>query len=82
MKYRDLIRFLTWFGTGALLLTGIALATTALFEQIVKPTDMHLAGLLSAVLMIYLLPLGALTLAVAGLMKLGISIIIKKHPRF
>ena len=66
--------WLCWLGGGLLLLTAIAFAATAIYEKIVPPTDMHLPGLLTAVMMIYAIPIGVILLALAGLMRIGASI--------
>lgn len=66
--------WLCWLGGGLLILTAIAFASTAIYEWIVPPTDMHLPGLLTALMMLYAAPIGGLLLALAGLMRIGTSI--------
>lgn len=61
-------------GGGALvLLTIIAFLATAIYETIVPPTDMHLPGLLTAAMMLYVAPIGGILLVFGGLMWIGIS---------
>ena len=69
--FQRLTAWLCWFGGGVLLLTAIAFAATAIYEWIVPPTDMHLSGLLTAVIMFYVAPFGGVLLALAGLMRIG-----------
>jgi len=69
--FQRLTAWICWFGGGLLLLTAVAFAATAIYEWIVPPTDMHLPGLLTAVMMFYIAPVGGILLALAGLMRIG-----------
>lgn len=61
-------------GGGALvLLTISAFFATAIFETIVPPTDMHLPGLLTAAMMLYVAPIGGILIVLGGLMWIAIS---------
>ena len=57
--------WLCCLGGGLLLLTAIAFAATAIYERMVPPTDMHLPGLLTAVMILYAAPIGGILLAMA-----------------
>lgn len=54
-------------GGALVLLTLIAFFATAIYETIVPPTDMHLAGLLTAVMLFYVAPFGGVLLVLGGL---------------
>lgn len=60
-----------WIGCGLLVLTVMAFSATAIYESIVEPSDMHLPGLLTAVIIFYAVPTGFILLALGGLMRLG-----------
>jgi hypothetical protein len=64
--------WLCWSGGGLILLTLVAFVSAAIYEWIVPPTDMHLPGLLTAVMMFCVAPVGAILLALGGLMRLGL----------
>jgi hypothetical protein len=69
-------------GGGALvLLTVIAFLTTAIYETIVPPTDTHLPGLLTAAMMLYVLPVGGILLVSGGLMWIGSSFVGRRSRR-
>jgi len=60
-------------GGGALVaLTLVAFVATAIYETLVPPTDMHLPGLLTAAMMLYVAPIGGVLLVLGGLMWIGI----------
>ncbi len=85
MKKSDIIlimvskvgKFLLLAGSSCVLLTAIAFVATAVYESIVPPTDMHLPGLLTACLMVYLAPVGGIAIIVGGL--LSISVLFIRH---
>ena len=57
-------------GTACLGIVGLAFVVAAVYEQIKSPTDMHLPGLVSAMLLLYLAPIGGLLIILAGLLLL------------
>lgn len=59
-------RRLLWGALICLVLPALAWLGTALWERLVPPTDMHLPGLLTALLVLYLAPAG-LVLLLLGL---------------
>ena len=61
---------LFWGGIGCLLITMIAFVGTAIYEWIIPPTDMHLPGLITAVLMFYVAPSGVVLLVLRGLLRI------------
>ena len=65
--------WLCWFGGGLLLLTAIAFTATAIYEWIVPPADMHLPGLLTAAMILYVAPIGGILLVLGGMMWIGVS---------
>jgi hypothetical protein len=68
-------------GGGALiLLTLVAFFGCAIYEWIVPPTDMHLPGLLTAVMMFYVAPIGGVALLLGGLMRMLASLL--EHRKF
>ena len=72
----------SFLGGGALvLLTLIAFLATAIYETIVPPTDMHLPGLLTAVMMLYVAPVGGILLVLGGLTWIGISLVDRNSGR-
>jgi len=72
----------TCIGGGALvLLTIIAFFATAIFETIVPPTDMHLPGLLTAAMMLYVAPVGGILLVLGGLVWIGSSFVGRRSRR-
>ena len=64
-RLRGVARRLLWGALACLLLPALALLGTALYEELVPPTDMHLPGLLTAMLVLYLAPVGAVLLVLA-----------------
>ena len=73
--------WLFFFGLGLLLLTLLAFAATAIYEWISPPTDMHLAGLLTAVLMFHVAPVGAVLFASGGLAWIGLTLAQRRNPK-
>jgi hypothetical protein len=65
-RLRGTAHWLLWGALLCLVLPILALLGTALYERLVPPTDMHLPGLLTAMLILYVAPLG-LVLLVLGL---------------
>lgn len=70
---KKIARVLCMAGGALVLLTIIAALATAIYETIVPPTDMHLPGLLTAAMMLYVAPVGGILLVLGGLMWIGIS---------
>jgi hypothetical protein len=68
-------------GSTLVLLTLIAFLATALYEAIVPATDMHLPGLLTAVMMLYVAPVGGILLVLGGLTWIGISLVNRSSGR-
>ncbi len=61
-----------FLGGGILLtLVFIAFAATAVYETVYPPTDMHLPGLFTAVMMLYVAPVGGLLIVIGCLMWVG-----------
>jgi hypothetical protein len=69
-RLRRVARRLLWGALACLVLPALALLGTALYEELVPPTDMHLPGLLSVVLVLYVAPVGVVLL-VLGLAAAG-----------
>ena len=68
-------------GAALILLTVIAFIATAIYESMVPPTDMHLPGLVTAVMMLYVVPIGAVALLFGGLMWVGGSLVERRSKR-
>ena len=64
-RLRGVARRLLWGALACLLLPALAWLGTALYEMLVPPTDMHLPGLLTAVLVLYVAPVGVVLLVLA-----------------
>ena len=62
------------FGGGLVLVTMIAFMVTAIYERIVPPTDMHLLGLWTTVMMFYVAPVGGIMIVLGGLMWIGVAL--------
>lgn len=71
-RLRGVARRLLWGALICLLLPTLAWLGTALYEQIVPPTDSHLAGILTVALVLYVAPVGSVLL-VLGLAAGGWS---------
>jgi hypothetical protein len=69
-RLRGVARRLLWGALVCLLLPALAWLGTGLYEKLVPPTDMHLPGLLTAVLVLYVAPVGVVLL-VLGLTAAG-----------
>ena len=69
-RLRRVARRLLWGALACLALPALALLGTALYEGLVPPTDMHLPGLLTAVLVLYVAPVGVVLL-ILGLLAGG-----------
>ncbi len=67
-----------WLGGALIGLTACSLLITFIYEWIVPPTDMHPLGLLSAVLLFYLAPVGAALVAVGGILWIGATFATRK----
>jgi len=67
-------------GAALILLTVIAFIATAIYEWMVPPTDMHLPGLVTAVMMLYVAPIGGVALLFGGLMWVGGSFEVASKP--
>jgi len=65
--FRKTARVSFLVGGVLVLLTLLAFLATAIYETIVPPTDMHLSGLLTAAMMLYVAPVGGILLALGGL---------------
>ena len=65
-------------GGGLVLLTVIAFVATAIYEWIVPPTDMHLPGLLTAAMLLYVAPIGGIIFIIGGTMWIGVSFASRK----
>lgn len=61
-RLRGVTRWLLWGAAVCLVLPVLAWWGTALYEALVPPTDMHLPGLLTAALVLYLAPVGVVLL--------------------
>ena len=69
-------------GGGALvLLTIIAFLANAIYETMVLPTDMHLPGLLTAAMVLYVAPVGGILLLLGGLIWIGSSFVDRRSGR-
>lgn len=64
-RLRRTARGLLWGGLICLALPALALLSTYLYGRVVPPTDMHLPGLLSALLLLYVTPVGLVLLLLA-----------------
>jgi len=69
-RLRGVARRLLWGAVVCLLLPGLAWLGTALYEELVPPTEGHLPGLLTVLLVLYLAPVGVVLL-VLGLLAGG-----------
>jgi hypothetical protein len=65
-------------GGALVLFTLIAFVSTAIYETVVPPTDMHLAGLLTAAMAFYVAPVGVVLLILGGLTRLGVFLLCRK----
>ena len=72
-------RILFYTGCTILLVTVAVSVGTALYEWIIPPTDMHLLGLLTAVMIFYVAPLGAILFVIGGLTWLFVFLATRKH---
>ena len=69
-------------GGGALvLLPIIAFLATAIYETMVPPTDMHLPGLLTAAMLLYVAPVGGTLLVLGVLLWIGRSFVDRRSGR-
>ncbi len=74
---RKTARVLCLGGGALVLLTLIAFIATCIYEWFVPPTDMHLPGLLTAIMMFYVAPIGGVALLLGALMRTMASLL--KH---
>ena len=68
-------------GAACLCVVVLAFVATAVYELIKPPTDMHLPGLISAMLMFYLAPVGGILLILGGVLRFGALIILRRNAK-
>lgn len=78
--WKKIARMSCFAGCALVMITQLAFLATALYETVVPPTDMHLPGLLTAVMMLYVSPLGVVLFVVGGLVWVRLYFLDRKGP--
>ncbi|WDE96340.1 hypothetical protein PQO03_11530 [Lentisphaera profundi] len=79
MKKNEFIQRITsWFyyiGFALMILVITTFLITVIYEWLVPPTDMHILGLLTAILLLYVAPIASILLLFAAFGKIHLSFI-------
>lgn len=78
---RKMARIACFTGCALVMITQLTFLATVLYGKIIPPTDMHLPGLLTAVMMLYLAPLGSVLFVVGGLLWMSIYFLDRQVPK-
>ena len=68
-------------GKALIILVISSFIITAIYEWLIPPTDMHLLGLLTTILLFYVAPIAFILLLLAGLGKIYLSIINRNEKK-